>query len=152
MFHYADVSLSVIDNLINLEEELQVLKRSRKFKLKIDKNYLGYRKISDSGMPIDEMSDCLQGHTSLEIFTEDEKAKSAKLFNEILKPIIGYEPNTQGRYGYYKQPIHIHNDGENYLGHDWRSHNRTEQKPRPANTTVFFPLRCYKEDGSVGTT
>ena len=85
MFHYADVSLSIIDDLINFEEELQVLKRSRKFKLKIDKNYLGYRKISDSGMPIDEMSDCLQGHTSLEIFTEDEKAKSAKLFNEILE-------------------------------------------------------------------
>jgi hypothetical protein len=146
MFHYADVSLSTIDDLINLEEELQVLKRSRKFKLKIDKNYLGYRKISDSGMPIDEMSDCLQGHTSLEIFTEDEKAKSAKLFNEILKPIIGYEPNTQGRYGYYKEPIHIHNDGENYLS------DRTGPRILGANTTVFFPLRCYKEDGSVGTT
>jgi len=28
MFHYADVPLSVIDNLINLEEELQVLNRT----------------------------------------------------------------------------------------------------------------------------
>ena len=152
MFHYADVSLSVIDNLINLEEELQVLKRAHEDNLKIYENYTGYKKISDSGMPLDEMSDSMQGHTNLEIFTGDEKAKSVKLFNEILKPIVGYEPNTQGRYGYYKEAIHIHNDGENYLGDGWKSHNRTGQKPRPANTTVFFPLRCYKEDGSVGTT
>jgi hypothetical protein len=130
MFHNADVSLSTIDDLINLEEELQVLKRSRKFKLKIDKNYLGYRKISDSGLPIDKMSDSMQGHTNLEIFTEDEKDSSRKLFNEILKPIIGYEPNTQGRYGYYKEPIHIHNDGENYLGDDWKSHNRNSHKKK----------------------
>ena len=152
MFHYADVSLSVIDNLINLEEELQVLNRTREFKHKNYENYFGYKKMSDSGFPINEMSGCMQGHTSHEFFTEDEKLKSIKLFNEILKPIIGYEPNTQGRYGYYKQPIHIHNDGENYLGDNWKSHNRTGQMPRPANTTVFFPLRCYKEDGSAGTT
>jgi hypothetical protein len=152
MFHYADVPLSVIDNLINLEEDLQVLNRTRKFKEEINENYIGYKKILDSGWPIDKMSDSMQGHTNYKFLTEDEKAKAGKLFKEILKPIIGYEPNTQGRYGYYKEPIHIHNDGENYLGHDWRSHNRTEQKPRPANTTVFFPLRCYKEDGSVGTT
>ena len=152
MFHYADVPLSVIDNLINLEEDLQVLNRTRKFAYESKENYLGYRKISDSGLPIDKMSDSMQGHTNLEIFTEDEKDSSRKLFNEILKPIIGYEPNTQGRYGYYKEPIHIHNDGENYLGDDWKSHNRTGQKPRPANTTIFFPLRCYKEDGSAGTT
>ena len=152
MFHYADVPLSVIDNLIILEEELQVLNRARKFKQEQNKNYLGYKKISGSGLSIDEMSDSMQAHTNLEIFTEDEKAKAGKLFNEILKPIIGYEPNTQGRYGYYKEPIHIHNDGENYLGDDWKSHNRTGQMPRPANTTVFFPLRCYTEDGSAGTT
>ena len=152
MFHYADVSLSVIDNLINLEEELQILERVRKFAYESNENYLGYRKISDSGLPIDEISNSMQGHTNFEIFTEDEKVKAGELFNEILKPIIGYEPNTQGRYGYYKEPIHIHNDGENYLGDDWKSHNRTGQKPRPANTTVFFPLRCYKEDGSAGTT
>jgi hypothetical protein len=96
MFHYADVPLSVIDNLINLEEELQVLERVQKFKLEIDPNWCGYKKIADSGLPIDEMSDSLQGHTNLEIFTEDENANAGKLFNEILKPIIGYEPNTQG--------------------------------------------------------
>ena len=152
MFHYADVSLSVIDSLINLEEDLQLLKRAREDKLKIFDNYTGYKKISDSGLPLDELSDSMQGHTNLSFFTEDEKAKSVKLFNEILKPIVGYEPNTQGRYGYYKEPIHIHNDGENYLGNNWKSHNRTGQMPRPANTTVFFPLRCYKEDGSAGTT
>ena len=97
MFHYADVPLSVIDNLINLEEDLQVLNRTRKFAYESKENYLGYRKISDSGLPIDKMSDSMQGHTNLEIFTEDEKDSSRKLFNEILKPIIGYEPNTQGR-------------------------------------------------------
>ena len=152
MFHYADVPLSVIDNLIILEEELQVLNRARKAQIKGISNYSGYKKISDSGLPIDEMSDSRQGHTKIPVFTEDEQKYSMKLFNEILKPIVGYEPNTQGRYGYYKQPIHMHNDGENYLGDDWKSHNRTGQKPRPANTTVFFPLRCYKEDGSAGTT
>ena len=146
MFHYADVSLSTIDDLINLEEELQVLNRIRKWQQEKDKNFLGYRKISDSGLPIDEMSDSMQGHTNLEIFTEDEKDNAGKLFNEILKPIIGYEPNTQGKYGYYKEPIHIHNDGENYLS------DRTGPRILGANTTVFFPLRCYKEDGSVGTT
>ena len=152
MFHYADVPLSVIDNLINLEEELQVLNRAREAALEKNENYLGYKKISDSGLPIDEMSDSMQGHTNLSFFTEDEKTKACNYFNEILEPIIGYKPNTQGRYGYYKEPIHIHNDGENYLGDDWKSHNRTGQMPRPANTTVFFPLRCYKQDGSAGTT
>ena len=49
MFHYADVPLSVIDNLINFEEELQVLNRVQKFKKEKFENYLGYRKISDSG-------------------------------------------------------------------------------------------------------
>ena len=88
MFHYADVSLSVIDNLINLEEDLQILNRTREYALKKNENYLGYRKISDSGLPIDEMSDSMQAHTNLEIFTEDEKSSAAKLFNEILKPII----------------------------------------------------------------
>jgi hypothetical protein len=146
MFHYADVSLSIIDDLINLEEELQVLNRTRKWQLEKDKNFLGYRKISDSGLPIDEMSDSMQGHTNLQIFTKDEKDNASKLFNEILKPIIGYEPNTQGRYAYFKEPIHIHNDGENYLS------DRTGSRILGANTTVFFPLRCYKEDGSMGTT
>ena len=65
MFHYADVPLSVIDNLINLEEELQVLNRTRKFYGQ-NKNYLGHRKISDSGMPIDETSDSIQGNTNLD--------------------------------------------------------------------------------------
>ena len=152
MFHYADVSLSVIDNLINLEEELQVLERVRKFEYESNENYLGYRKISDSGMPIDEMSDNMQGHTNLKIFTEDEKDYASKLFNEILKPIIGYEPNTQGRYGYYKEPVHIHNDGGTVFSDRRRLSAGTSPRILGANTTVFFPLRCYKEDGSVGTT
>ena len=68
MFHYAEVPLSVIDNLINLEEDLQILNRTREYAFKQNENYLGYRKISDSGLPIDEISGSMQGHTNLEFF------------------------------------------------------------------------------------
>lgn len=144
ILHYTEVSQRIIDDLLNMDEELGCTKNSN----------ATYRKLDENLMPTEETSDCKMGHTLQQHVSREGRRKAIALFDEILEPIVGYKPNTNGRYGFYKQPIHIHNDGQNMLGGDfvWRDHNKTGVIPKPANTTVFFPLRVYKEDGSPGTT
>jgi len=145
ILHYAEVSQRVIDDLLNMDEELGCTKNSNAIYAKLDENL----------MPTSETSDCKMGHTLQPHISREGRRKAIALFNEILEPIVGYKPNTNGRYGFYKQPIHIHNDGQNMLGGEMVRREKLAQRgftPKPANTTVFFPLRVYKEDGSEGTT
>jgi len=145
ILHYAEVSQRVIDDLLNMDEELGCTKNSNAIYAKLDENL----------MPTSETSDCKMGHTLQPHISREGRRKAIALFNEILEPIVGYKPNTNGRYAFYKQPIHIHNDGQNMLGGEMVRREKLAQRgftPKPANTTVFFPLRVYKEDGSEGTT
>lgn len=143
-FHFAEVSQSVINDLIYIGDEGKVPKKAH------------YKVLDENLMPTRKSSECMMGHTGMEHVNPYISERSIQLFNEILEPIIGYRPNTHGRYGYYRQPIHIHNDGQSYVDNKnaWHKHNITGEAPKPANTTVFFPLRVWGQDGkpNSGTT
>lgn len=143
MFHYTEVSQTVIDNLIGLDEMLGCTENSSS----------SYKTLDDDLMPTEIVSECQMGHTDMEHIDPDLKKSAIDYMDTILEPIIGYKPQTHGRYGYYRQPIHVHNDGQNMLGSNevWSKHNLTGIRPKPANTTVFFPLRIFGSDGKEGS-
>lgn len=115
-----EIPLSVVDNLLSLMYETECI------------------------IP-DQTPRDLMGHTGMVHVDKAKSQKAMDYYNEILQPLIGYKPNSHGRYGCYVNPIPIHNDGINYLGskHDgW-------DLARPANTTVFFPLRVFDKSGKL---
>ena len=128
---YKDISLNIIDNLIELMEYTDCLKQQK---------YLNM-----SG----DYTDDWMGHTGMRHVPEDRSRKAMDYYNEILEPIIGYKPNAHGRYALYINPIPMHNDGQNKLG----SNHINWVGPKPANTTIFFPLRIIPKEGkSSGST
>lgn len=113
-----NVPLSVVDNLINIMHETKCLKT-------------------------DQSDIDLMGHTGMSHVDPELSKKAMRYFDDIMTPLVGYEPHSHGRYGCYRNPIPMHNDGINYLG----SQHDGWDKARPANTTVFIPLRVVAKDG-----
>jgi len=120
-----EIPLSVVDNLINLMYETDCIRP-------------------------DQTPRDLMGHTGMDHVESTKSQKAMDYYNEILEPLIGYKPNSHGRYGCYVNPIPIHNDGLNYLGSRHMKSNYDFLNARPANTTVFFPLRVFGNDGKEG--